>query len=286
MTERSLGSRCAESIVFLCAVIGCNADPGIEYAECVSPKTTYVETFEGTTQTLVDRCWNSQNDAARDVKIGQDDDLIITHTEAVTWDGTPPMLFRHLEGDFVLVTKTEASSGLNSNFCNMTQDDASGIVVQGDGVRAAFLVRPYLEENDEITCEDESDHPPRALAFTQTTLSPGSIPTPNGIGIDGEADIAVCRREDRLVYFYRDPEDPEAEWRPEDWKQLNQGVPPDETPKTDVVGLGPLDVGVTTTISETGVALGVEGHFNWVALLKLSEDCLGPLQELPEPELE
>jgi hypothetical protein len=143
-------------------------------------------------------------------------------------------------------------------------------------------VRPYLEESDEITCEDESEHPPRALAFAQTTSSPDPLATPKGIGSDGEADIAVCRREDKLVYFYRDPENPEADWTDMDWKQLKDG----QTPKTDVVGLGPLDVGVMTAISNDGVALGVEGHFNWVALLALSEDCAGPLQELPEPELE
>jgi hypothetical protein len=273
-------SRGIAGIALSGCLFACNADPGIEYVDCVSPKTPYVETFEGTKQTLADRCWGSENSAEHDVKIGQDHDLIITHNEAVAWDGAPPIVFRHLEGDFVMVTKTEASSGLNSNFCDMKAGDASGILVEGEGVRATFLVRPELEAPG-VTCEDESEHQPLALAFAQSSASPEPTPTPTGIGVDGEADIAVCRRDDRLAYFYRDAADPEADWLPEDWKQLKAD---DGTGKTDVVGLGPLDVGVTTTVSETGVPLGIEGHFNWVAVLDLSEDCLGPLQELEEPE--
>src|SRR6188768_3925437 len=111
------GVQALSGVLGLLSLTACHAlsDPGIEYVDCLSPKMPYSEPFDHDEQTLLDRCWHTENALPEDVKIGADDDLIVTHASPVTWDGTPPMLLRRIEGDFVIVTKTEASSGLNSN---------------------------------------------------------------------------------------------------------------------------------------------------------------------------
>jgi hypothetical protein len=280
---RELAQRaCLALLLFVASgVVGCRglSDPGIEYRECVEPGSPYHELFNDGYRALPERCWTSQNAVEGDLSIG-DSDLVASHAQAVRWDGVLPMLLRHVEGDFVMVTKTEVSAGSTSDFCDLQKNDAtgeydaSGLIVLGEGVRQAFLLRPFLEESTSITCEDESANPPKALAFVPQSDT-GEFKSTGGIGLDGEGDIAVCRRGSNLSYWFRDPVDPEAPWQTLDWKHLED---------TDEVGEGPLDVGLTVTITEASLSLSIEGHFNWVVLTDLSDDCRGPLEDMKNPE--
>jgi hypothetical protein len=269
----------------------CNglADPGIEYT-CLTPGSPYTETFEGGYTTLSDRCWRTENAAAGDLSVGGGD-LALRHAEAAS-AGDAPKLLRRIEGDFVIITKAEAASGIQSNFCGLSIADAAGIVVRGNSVLASFLVSPYLDETaksirrppENVSCEDNASKPARALAYAESSDPSSARVYSPAIGSDGEAEIAICRKGNRIAYLYRAAEDPEAAWAPTDWKFLRDE---DLTDKTDVVGPGALEVGLTITSSQQGAAeLGVEGQFNWVVLLELHDDCLSPLEELAAPEVE
>jgi hypothetical protein len=239
----------------------------------------YTEGFNDGYRALPERCWTTANADEGDLSIGQSD-LVMGHAVPVTWNGLSPMLLRPVEGDFVIATKVEALAGSSSDFCDMKKGDEAGLVVQSGNFRATFLLRPYLLEQLEPTdppktCEDDSEYPPRAIAEAQTTAETTPESTP-GIGIDGEGDIAVCRHRGVLSYFYREPVDPEADWLETDWKHLG---------RNDAVSEDPLEVGLTVVVSETGAAISVEGHFNWVVLLPLDgDDCQSPLEQLKQPE--
>jgi hypothetical protein len=269
-------------------------DLEVRYEECIEPRIPYVDQFEGDDESLRDRCWRTENvtDAGlapeRRVVVGENDLIIgYSNSEAATvpWDEDPPMLNRRVEGDFVLATKVEVTSGSQANFCGLEEGDGAGILVRaGDredgarGHRASFLVKPYFENPETVAedCLDNAPNPPSAIAEAQSTINLRATDV-RGIGLDGEADIAVCRIRGSLLFFYRDPIDPEADWQPEDWKILAN--------RSDDIGEGPVDVGLTTTLDDHPYDLHVQGHFNWVALLRNErlDDCMGPLEAFPQP---
>jgi hypothetical protein len=258
------------------------SDPGIEFV-CFRPPMTqndpYEELFDEPYPALVDKCWEAKGTDANDVQIG-DSDLSIGHSQAASFE-KPPRFIQRFDGDFMIVAKVEATSGSNADFCNMGSDDAAGIVVRGGLVDAAFLLRPFLEEDvtPKRTCEDDKPNPPKAVAEAFRTGRPfdPTLDRSPGIGEDGEGDIAVCRRQGRLSYYYRNAEDP-AVWNMSEWERL--------ATTNDDVGEGPVEVGLATTLGQAGVDLGlsVEGHFNWVVLSELSNDCSLDDLERPEPD--
>ena len=268
-------------------------DLEVRYEECLDPRTPYVEQFEED-QLLRDRCWKTEHVTdeglapERRVVVGEND-LIVGYSNGeattVSWEEDPPALIRRVEGDFVLATKVEVTSGSQANFCGLGEKDGAGILVRGadrddgtPGNRASFLVKPYFENPETVAedCLDNAPNPPSALAEAISTANRRATQV-RGIGLDGEADIAVCRKRGSLLFFYRDPSDPEADWQPEDWKILAN--------RSDDIGEGPVDVGLTTTLDEHPYDLHVQGHFNWVALLgnERLDDCMGPLEAFPEP---
>jgi hypothetical protein len=268
-------------------------DLNVTYEDCIQPRTPYVEPFADD-QLLRDRCWVTENVAdnglgpERRIVVGEDD-LIIGYSNGeasqVAWNDDPPMLLRRVAGDFVLATKVEVTSGSQANFCGLGPGDGAGIVVRagdrdadGTGERATFLVKPYFENPDTVAedCLDNAPNPPAAMAEARSTASP--VPTEvRGIGLDGEADIALCRIGGSLLFFYRHPIDPGTGWKPEDWKILDN--------RSDSLGDGPVDVGLTTTLDVHQYDLHVQGHFNWVALLGNGplDDCMGPLEDFRQP---
>jgi hypothetical protein len=276
------------------------ADLDIQYRDCVAPTVPYVEQFDEGDRELRERCWSAANvdredlHGKRKLVVGEGD-LIIGYSDAqghaVAWDADPPMLIRRVEGDFVFATKVEVTSGTQSNFCGLVETDAAGIIVRGadsPGQSASFLVRPHFANEAVIgvDCLDEAENPPTATAEARSSLD-GEAVGVAGIGVDGEADVAVCRKGKQLLYFYRHPANPEDPWQPGDWQPLQRAMSGGQTrSRTDEIGDGPMDVGVTTTLGMNSYDLHVQGHFNWAALVQVDDDleeCGGVLEDFPEP---
>jgi hypothetical protein len=279
------------------------ADLDIQYRDCVAPTVPYVEQFDEGDRGLLDRCWAVANveredlHGQRKVVVGAGD-LIIGYSDAqmqaVAWDADPPMLIRRVEGDFVFATKVEVTSGTQSNFCGLGETDAAGIIVRaaadaGNTERSAsFLVRPYFANEATIgmDCRDEAENPPTATAEARSSVDGDALGV-DGIGMDGEADIAVCRKGKQLLYFYRHPANPEDPWDPQDWQTLQTAMSGGQgRSRSDEIGDGPMEVGVTTTLGVNTYDLHVQGHFNWAALVRVDDDleeCGGVLEHFLEP---
>lgn len=291
--------RLALSCAILVVATACHslADLEIQYEPCVRPPTPYVEQFEDGRQAIVDRCWKSENIETENRKISVDEDLIMSFSDDdrdVPLNGAPPMLVRRLEGDFVMAVKVEAVT-TRGDFCGMKAGDGAGLVVQSNGAdsgapqRAAFLVRPYLQEEGggDVDCSDRSENANQPSAIAEATSPPMCI---KGIGYDAEADIAVCRKGGALSYFYRDskkdPDEPDPNWS-DSWQNLTDdceilGADAEEIARENRIGSGPVDVGLTT-VRRTD---SVQGVFNWVVLVvegDIHDDCKSELQDLEAP---
>lgn len=287
-------SRSALTVV--CLVLGALAcgcetlvSSDVTYADCVRQPVPFVEQFDVDDAGLADRCWRAENvgDERRLETYGSD--LLIRYgsasQEGLTYADDVPALLRRMPEDFVIVTHVETTEMLHSGFC-VEPGDSAGIVVRGTEhgsrpeLRAALLLWPdpvAAREN----CGDSDEI--EVGAIIQGVSNDGREGTEaEPVGASGEADIAICRSGSQLTYFYRRPEEEDAAWVPEDWKQLvdDQGEPRD-----DEVGDGPLDVGLAAIAAKDGVEQ-LQGAFNWVAIQadgSVGEDCRGPLDSLLSP---
>jgi hypothetical protein len=281
-----LGSkkRCSVALSFVTLTsAGCDARLDVTI-HCFEPPLPYAEHFgeKGPDHypALVDQCWQAQNLSA-DRRLEASEDLVLTYlrTEDVGLEDAPLTLARRMPADFVLVTHAEATERLQSSFC-LHPGDAAGIVVTGPAAgdaaphRLALLIAPDLAP-PLVACVDDDDdtNDPPVIASVGETQS-GDIWT------HGEADIALCRSGDRLTYYYRQPDDPDADWQAKDWVTFD--VPPGEG--SDFIGTGPVDVGLVTTRSDDD--LQVQGVFNWVYVFDVVDDCKAPLEDMIKPEAE
>ncbi len=300
MTRR--GSRVFAATALMLLATGCRSlsDLEIQYRDCVSPRTPYVEGFDQGDQALVDRCWKKENvGESREILVGEGDIAIgYRGAAAQGYKDQPPMLLRRIQGDFVLAVQAEASGAASSDFCMLEPGDAAGIIVRrtapdnaASAMHAAFLLRPFLREATDPprTCEDNSDNPPLAIAEAMSSEPGSTIGVSPGIGEDGEGEIAVCRIENRLSFYHHIRGEADAGVK-EDWEPLSVDMAMDggtsKESKTTDIGLGPVDVGLTATATSKGAAeLQVHGYFNWVALLAEGPfgDCKTPLEEFNEP---
>ncbi len=263
---------------------GCQwlADPSIEYVPCLpeAQPSRYEERFDDDWQYLRDyRCWRSANTPdpsnAVDPTIVSglatdpeqtDPELLIRPQSAAAWSATSqaPLVFRQLQGNFAVFTRVETVSGRTSGTCLEAQDRA-GLVVRSQDQRrwATFLTQPDVPAGSVCDGEDM----PQARAFRE---SYGFAEDPGGkvssFGLDGEADIALCRLNAQLLYYYRTRDE--------------QGVGPWEALGDHGVDTDLLDVGVTVASSGN---TDVEGHFPWLAILdELGTDGCGGAMTLFE----
>lgn len=287
------------------AMAGCRSlsNLDIHYESCVSPKKPYLESFNDGYQVLLDRCWSAENaDERSQVSIGDNHDLSVRYATASPlpqpWTGKPPGLVRRVEGDFVIVAQAESLKA-DGSFCGMDPgDDAAGMIVRpaavegGARASAAFLLRPYLEDpsGPTRTCEDGSPAPPKAIAEVKTNDPSALLSSSGGIGEDGEGEIAICRLGSLLHFFYRVRSNPDAgtleDWKPVSAPGTDGGMADagNEANESVAVGTEPVDVALAVTAS----TVGVQGTFNWVAVLSEGttasfSDCQSPLQEFNVP---
>jgi hypothetical protein len=244
-------------------------DVEIDYVHCIPiDEAPYVDAFDGDYQGLLDRCWQSANTESGEVRV-DDRDLLIEPKVPVTWsEGAPPLFYQVANGDFLIVTRVEAATGLS--VCLDPQDGA-GLVVRNSETNswATLLVHPqYAQDPPELDdCTDAATPPGKATLGSFGF--PGSVELEKtDVGEDAEGDVAICRTSNYLSYFYLD-------LAQDAWVPMTN---PQE------VDLGPLEVGLTTT-SGRGTATDIEGHFASVAYWpRLAGDsCTRPLETFRLP---
>lgn len=292
MTRRAPYAQCA-AVVFLLATASCTslASVDVTYRQCVPVDgITYTERFNGTLQELVDCDWKTDQ-APDGTKIFLDSgDLVLRPPRGLRWSETTqgPMFFRQMRGDFLVVTRAEATSTIKGDHCLLNHDEGAGLVVRGAQPQlpawATLLVRPYFDPAIplEVACKDETIHPPKARAqartfgFAERKVNEKEVVD---VGKDAEAYVALCRQNDMLAYYYGaegpDPKTPV-------WEPIYEHA----------ITREPVDVGVTTFGAPFGGdGAGLEGHFTWVVYRDYSDKsvgdgCEGALRTLALPEQE
>ena len=247
---------------------GCRAvvDSGVTYCD----RSHYVEEFAvGTTlENLAQRCWKVANTQKESEIALLDGDLVIrvatpADGRGERWSGDErgPMMFQRFHGDFLVLTRVEALNQVSGTHC-LREGNTAGLVVRrpSDAQWATLLIGPAMPDSAG-DCESATNVPK-----TRAKLESGSnawgdpilVDAGLGVGTDGESDIAACRVNDKLVFYYRDPATRLTAPR---WVPLNGAIP--------YLAAGDIDVGLTAS---GGPTFEVAGHFSSVAV----SDVLGP----------
>ena len=272
------------ALPFLLAQASCTSLSAVDvtYEPCVAVKATpYAEGFNGTYQDLLDRCWETDPAPAGTKVFTGDGDLIVRPVRGATWSATAQgtMLFRRMKGDFLVASRVEAASTVQSDHC-VVEGEAAGLAVRkGPLAWSTLLVRPYFDPTIPMAmaCKDEAAHPPTTRLSVATLGFGAAAPKDvSNVGLDAEAYVAMCRQGDQLAYYYR-AESKKLEERV--WILFHRHI----------VATGPVDVGITTTASPVGgTDSGMEGHFPWVVFEDhgdpVPDGCDGALERLVEPE--
>lgn len=279
-------------IAAACVPLGsCRAwvDADVTYHEC--DLTNYADEFPiGTTmEMLLERCWqldNVQNDPS-DV-FPDDGDLVMrasppTNGRFEQWFGPDqaPIFYQHIGGDFLVMTRVEAIDQVSGDHCleaEGEQDNMAGLVLRREGTAvewATFLVGPFFPMMG-IDCGDMSMAPPPTRAVVASRDDAWGAPFVEegpmrmGIGEDGEADLAICRVNDSVTYYFRDPNSSPM------MPMWSDAIAAHRVPA------GPLDVGLTAPGRDPVYV--TEGHFNWVVFTSIGADgCGGALEKVVLP---
>jgi hypothetical protein len=277
------------------ANLGCTslASVDVTYRQCVPiDGIAYSERFDGTLQELADCDWKMDTSAEGSKLFLDNGDLVVRPARGLQWFASAsaaqttrgPLFFRQMPGDFLVITRAEATSTIKGDHCQLNHEEAAGLAVR----RAqpfgwsTLLVRPYFDPSNpkEIACTDGTSQPPTARAQARAYgFGPMNDKEVTNIGKDGEAYIAVCRQNDELAYYYgiQGP-DPNAPV----WKSFAQ----------QVITREPVDVGLTTSGAPfEGEGAEMEGHFTWAVFRDYSKQpvadgCEGALAAFRLPEEE
>jgi hypothetical protein len=274
--------------------LGCQTlaePPQFNYVDCLPNRDgKYLERFDGALP-LATRCWRTENVEEPGYVHENDGDLII-HPSGKTDSQWFEMeqagfVFHEVTGDFLAVARVETVSGTGMGDHCLNESEAAGLVVRRRDPLAwtNLLVLPDLTPEmlpDRAWCGDDPMKEPLARITTDSFGLGASAPNPiGGRGSDAEADIAVCRHDDRLSYFVQRYATREE-----------AGTLPNIEPAFMelVIGLGPVDVGLTATAASE-IDTQREGHFNWLFLHdygeeRLPEGCPHVLEGFLYPEEE
>jgi hypothetical protein len=272
---------------WLLAACSLVVEPGVTYRDC--DLTSYLEEFPRDARTmeeLLERCWRLDSAGTDPADAYVDDGDLIMHLNKpagaprAQWSGSDrgPLFYQRLEGDFLFAARVEAND-FAAGHC-LEDGNMAGLVMRradAPGDWTSLFVGPY--DVTEKNCPDESPEgapPTRLVARTRDDIWGGPIvvdAAPEGIAHDGdgEGDIALCRRDDVVSYFYRVvAKDPE----PETWKKIGEHEAVE----------GPVEIGPAVTGKDP--VYSVDGHFNWVIIRQgvQSDHCQGRLEGLVVPE--
>ncbi len=284
--SRRLHFSAAVALVTFAHVLGsCRSvvDPGITYREC--DRSGVSEEFPAgtTSEELGERCWEVGNDDGN--LLLDDGDLILRLNELSgqpqRWaSGTQgPMVFQRFEGDFVMAARLEVLHKRDGSLC-LPPDNEVGLVLRQTAPDLAWttlLISPFDVEEPCVPTDDAAFPIQAKTRSSESSWGPDVVfrgPEDGGIAfLDGETDLAVCRVEGQVTFYYREPASPvtDAQWLP-------IGAP-------IATGNETLDVGPTASGGEERV---VEGHFTWVGYAErdVGDGCTGLLQLLDLPEVE
>lgn len=254
----------------------------------------YAETFDASEiEALVDQCWRSDNEGAKASSVGnkiflEDGDLVMRvaadsgGSDVDDWTDADqaPMFYRRVEGDFIAVVRTEAASMTSGDHC-IAPGNRAGLVVRDaadTALWATLTIEPYLftASGEPANCAEDSDDTNDATASVELAGSTASFGSAEaaGIGVDGEADIALCRVGSEVRYFY--------------------GVPTSDPTKNTWLPMGNelwhafgdrgLDVGIT--VAGKAPNFEVAGHFNWIVFDTgaYGDGCAGALELFQLPD--
>lgn len=274
-------------VVLLTCSTACQSflDLEVQYQDCVTPESPYEEEFREGRQGLLDRCWQLEDPDGQAISVDAGD-LVIRLAEPGQWTESEhaALALRPMDGDFLVAVRAEALDRVTADHC-LPDTNLAGLVVRERGAVprwATLLLGPYLDEPG-VDCAEDSTSPPRARAEVRSFgWGADSVSGPpafaiDGIGEDGEADLAFCRYGGELLAYTRDvaETDPAKAW--------------DQIPGARIdVGTSAVDVGVTVNATPTAQPpeLKAEGHFNWTVYVdELGADgCSGALETLTLPE--
>ncbi|MCC6900040.1 MAG: hypothetical protein IT377_13760 [Polyangiaceae bacterium] len=293
-----MGRSCLALVLAFPCLWGCTSlqDLDVEYRDCVDVGgTRYAETFDDSDlATLEDRCWHVDNlglaPAGRDKKLFvEDGDLVVrvtdpgSGTDGDQWTANDqaPFVYRELDGDFLVVARAEAIGAASNDHC-LAPGNVAGIALRRATERdvwATWTVEPHLwvVGPKQASCLDDTDETNNATATARLAGSePGfASATFADIGADGEADLAVCRVQDEVHYFYgRATVDP----RKDEWLPLGTAV------VSHALGPGPLEVGATA--AGKAPSFQVAGHFTLMVFERgpWGDGCAGALEQLELPK--
>lgn len=270
------------------------ADSGVTYRDCT--RDHYTEEFSkgATLKDLQERCWSVANAEEGLSEVFVDGgDLVIrvgapadAHGERWLGAEQAPMLYQNLEHDFLVVARVEALNPISGDHC-LAEDNQAGLVLRrnaSDPDWATFLIGPFTlgpAPSGGVDCTGAAGPTPPVMGVVRSRDDAWGSPIiergaePHGIGVDGEADLAVCRLNGAVVFYYRDPlSTPDAPvWR--------KAGPKEQAPYD--AGSGALDVGLTAAAAKQ--PFEVEGHFQWAVYIERigADGCAGALEGLTLP---
>jgi hypothetical protein len=275
-------------------VLACRAvvDPGVVYRDC-DREHVRDEFEDGTTlEELLEECWNLANHDESNVLV-EDGDLIVrvsrpSASRAQRWseDGQGPMVFQRFDGDFLLASRLEVLHKIHGDLC-LDEGNGVGLVARRSDPEpewSTFLIRPYQPadpppgldcgEDAEVPLPIQADVHSREGRWGPDATSRGDDDATGVSFVEGEADLAMCRLGETLVFYYRDPK---STVDAPVWKDVGEAHVP---------GAGPLEVGVTASGAEG--AFEAEGHFTWIELTDTvgHDGCKGELERLRIPAVD
>jgi hypothetical protein len=296
--------RAAPLAFMVLAVLGCRAvvDSGISYTEC--KQTNYAEPFQrgSTLKAILEKCWltsdasTDPDDSSAELML-EDGDLVIrsnapANGATAQWQGENegPVAYQRFEGNFVMATRVEALDKVKGDHC-LPEGEGAGLVLRRADQTAlewtTFLIAPFEPVGQTgLSCEEDAMNPLPTLgvvdtnAFGQSHTERGA--NDKGIGNDGEADIAICRVDGSLTFYFREPTEDESMpiWR------IMGG---ENFAYSDVTG--PVEVGLTVAgreAAEPTESFRVAAHFQWALLTDtvLSDGCEETLLAFEFPSVE
>lgn len=277
---------------------GCRAvvDSG-DYTPC--PRSHYTEEFTPpmTLKTLYERCWEvsgadpdpTERLNPKDV-LPDDGDLVI-HVRSPDnggdehWRGSDqgPFVYQTVDDSFLLIARVEVLSQVSGDLC-LTEGNGVGLVARLAAAEPdwiTFFLQPFSPPPAGTSCNDEEGDPIPIWAQARSSDDSFELSELNGdvgVGVDGEADLALCGVSGQLFFFVRDPLS--AESAPV-WIQLGGGQAAGYQ-----LGANPIEIGM----SAAGKApnFHAEGHFTWVYLTEglRGDGCRGALEEVALPKSE
>ena len=219
MTVRGACATCLLALVVSEAGCTALADRDVTYRPCVPVSGShYVDDFDGNYQDVLDRCWAPERAPAGSRIFTLAGDLVMRPIRGRVWskatraDEQPLALFRKMRGDFLIVTRTEVASTIQSDHC-LINEEAAGLVVRRAQpfAWATLLVHPYFDPMTSIeeACKDEATNPPTAVALANTFgFGEAKTKAVPGVGADAESEApAPARRPTTRSVRARDAED-------------------------------------------------------------------------------